>query len=109
MLSEIPVVHMPATEFSIDGCEEAIIWTTATKQDVLRVIRNDKKLTIYINDDAGPKWLCGQLIHESAVIDIADEDHIKNVASYRGSTDFISGVPSNVKSILIILSHMPRA
>lgn len=108
MLSEIPVIHMPATEFSIDGCEEAIIWTTATKQEVLKAIRSDETLTIYIDDDHGPKWLRGQMIYESAVIDVADKDHIENVASFRGSMDFISGVPENVKSILIVLSHMRR-
>lgn len=106
MLSEIPVVRMPATEFSIDGCEEAIIWTTATKQEVLKAIRSEETLTIYINDDEGPKWIRGQMIYESIVIDVADLQHVENVASGRGSRDFISGVPENVKSILIILSHI---
>jgi hypothetical protein len=109
MLSGIPIVHMPPTEFSIDGCEEAIIWTTTTKQDVLAAIRNDKTLAIYTNDDDGPRWIRGQMIYESTVIDVGDNDDINNVASARGSTDFISGIPSNVKSILIILSHMRGA
>lgn len=52
---------MPATEFSIDGCEEAIIWTTATKQEVPKAIRSDETLTIYMNNDEGPKWLRGPI------------------------------------------------
>lgn len=106
MLSQIPVIHMPATEFSIDGCEEAIIWTTATKQEVLKAIRSDETLTIYMNHDEGPKWFRGQMVYESIVIDAADEEHVENVASARGSMDFIAGVPEGVKSILIILSHL---
>jgi len=109
MLSEIPIVHTPDTEFSIDGCEEVIIWTTATKQEVLRVIRSDENLTIYIDDDEGPKWLRRQMVYESAMIDVADAEDIKNLKSARGSSDFITGVPSNVRSILIILSHLRRA
>src|SRR5690348_1259822 len=106
MLSEIPILYTPDTESSIDGCEEIIIWTTASKQEVLQAIRSDENVTIYVNDDEGPKWICGQMIYESVVINVADEEHVENVMSARGSSDFISGVPSEIKSILIILSHL---
>jgi hypothetical protein len=109
MLSDIPIVQIPATEFSIDGCEEAIIWTTASKREVLHAIRTDTSLFIYYDDDFGPKWLRGEMNYESTVIDIADKEHVDNVASVRGSTDFISGVPTNVRAILIVLSHLRRA
>jgi len=100
LIKEFTIVGAPHVKYNIAGCDSIIYWLKDDKSKVLEIIRS--KYDLFRDDDEGPKWILGNLIFHSAIIDVNNLDHIFNVESSRGN-DFKQDLPIEVKTIIILI------